>query len=403
MSKPRKTDFEKLINYKPLKNKNINEITDYIHFAIDYSKLKNYNLYNLSYFIADQLSSYTEIDNFKEGLITYLELKGSLNLKKQQARHGKIQGEKLYNEMLQKNRIFTNGKWTEQELTEHRKKVSEKFKENNKLRSKEEKRAQSWGCIEFWLKKGFSKEEAQIKINEKSEYLRETTKWSNGSSTVSPENSNVCIEYWIKRYGEIEGPIRYRKRQITFNLEICIEKYGIEDGIKRWKERQEKWLKTLNEKPEEEKLEILKRKLTPFGKASKSSLKLFLPLINDILNENLVSYDEIFIGFDDKKEYFLIQDKQIKFFDFCIPSIKIIIEFHGLLFHYDELIDDIPNNIFNLDVNLIKTNDILKEKFAINNGFDYITIWENEDLNDARRKCLDRIRDNCRKYKNTAE
>ncbi len=253
------------------------------------------------------------------------------------------------------------------------------------------------------MKKGFSKDEAQIKINEKTEYLRKTTKWSNGSTIVPPENSNVCIEYWIQRYGEIEGPIRYRKRQTTFNLDTCIEKYGIEDGTKRWKARQEKWLTTLSKKSEEEKLEILKKKLTPFGKASKSSLKLFLPLINDILNENLVSYDEIFIGFEDKKEYFLIQDKQIKFFDFCIPSIKIIIEFHGLLFHYDELIDDIPNNIFNLNVDLVKTNDVLKEKCALDNGFEYITIWENEDLNDARRKCLDRIRYNCRKYKKFTE
>ena len=35
------------------------------------------------------------------------------------------------------------------------------------------------------------------------------------------------------------------ERQRTFTLEKCISKYGEEEGLRRFSERQQKWLKSL--------------------------------------------------------------------------------------------------------------------------------------------------------------
>ena len=52
------------------------------------------------------------------------------------------------------------------------------------------------------------------------------------------------VEYWIKKgFSEDEAKIKVSERQRTFTLEKCIEKYGEEEGTKRWQERQKKWLK----------------------------------------------------------------------------------------------------------------------------------------------------------------
>jgi hypothetical protein len=69
------------------------------------------------------------------------------------------------------------------------------------------------------------------------------------------------LDYWInKGLTEDEAKIALKERQTTFSLEKCIEKYGEIEGIKRWKQRQEKWLNTLNSKSDDEKSEINKKK-----------------------------------------------------------------------------------------------------------------------------------------------
>lgn len=55
--------------------------------------------------------------------------------------------------------------------------------------------------------------------------------------------SNTTLEYYLSQgMNEDEAKHALRKRQTTFSLEKCIEKYGEVEGIKRFKERQEKWL-----------------------------------------------------------------------------------------------------------------------------------------------------------------
>ena len=70
----------------------------------------------------------------------------------------------------------------------------------------------------------------------------------------NPQRRKTRFEYWIERgYSQEEAREKVRERQTTFSKEKCIEKYGEEEGIKRWNDRQEKWLRTMDSKTQEEK------------------------------------------------------------------------------------------------------------------------------------------------------
>lgn len=55
------------------------------------------------------------------------------------------------------------------------------------------------------------------------------------------------IEYWIKKgYTKEEAKKKLSERQKTFSLKKCIQKYGKEGGTKRFNVRQKKWIESLN-------------------------------------------------------------------------------------------------------------------------------------------------------------
>lgn len=62
---------------------------------------------------------------------------------------------------------------------------------------------------------------------------------------IDNNTDTTKIEYWLKQTGnDLEKAKELLiKRQSTFSLEKCIEKYGEEKGLERWVERQEKWHK----------------------------------------------------------------------------------------------------------------------------------------------------------------
>lgn len=77
------------------------------------------------------------------------------------------------------------------------------------------------------------------------------------------EGSAASIEHWLlKGYSYDEAVEMRRNRQRTFSLQKCIEKYGKEKGFEVFNKRQEKWQNTLNSKPEEERMIISLKKNT---------------------------------------------------------------------------------------------------------------------------------------------
>lgn len=82
-------------------------------------------------------------------------------------------------------------------------------------------------------------------------------------SLAIPENRSNTVDYWQARGNTLkESKQLLSKRQSTFSLEKCIERFGDDKGLDIWKARQIKWLATLDGKSDEEKAAI-NRKKTP--------------------------------------------------------------------------------------------------------------------------------------------
>jgi very-short-patch-repair endonuclease len=112
----------------------------------------------------------------------------------------------------------------------------------------------------------------------------------------------------------------------------------------------------------------------------------------DIIIKLGISIDDIYIGYNEKNEYFLRDDDNIFFYDFTIISKKIIIEYNGVAFH-----PKTENSKWSNPFNSISAYDAynkqsIKKKLAEDSGFSILEIWSDEDGNID--KCLDFIKNN---------
>lgn len=97
----------------------------------------------------------------------------------------------------------------------------------------------------FWIKRGYTKTEAKDKI---SSIQRDLSNKFHSKYTIDEKRHmyTTCKEYWIdKGYSETEAIKKISERQSTFSKEKCVEKYGKEEGFIIWKNRQDKWIKSL--------------------------------------------------------------------------------------------------------------------------------------------------------------
>ncbi len=149
--------------------------------------------------------------------------------------------------------------------------------------------------------------EKNIVIKEKFITLHETQ--SNN------DNYTTNINYYLKQgLSEEDAAVALSKRQTTFSKEICIEKYGKEEGLKHWQNRQEKWLKSY-----------------PKSNYSKISQELFKEIDKHMCDVE-VYYANKFS--DNKNDEYILKTKTsfIKP-DFYVPSLSKIIEFDGDYWH----------------------------------------------------------------------
>lgn len=118
-------------------------------------------------------------------------------------------------------------------------------------------------------------EDAIIKANENREY-------------------NTRIEYYLKKGMGLCQAISARKeRQATGKLERYLQRYGDEDGISKWKERQKRWQNTLLSKPEEERARIQSSRIGKGYSVSKAEKELFYILSKtfDVSRSLALSYN----------------------------------------------------------------------------------------------------------------
>jgi hypothetical protein len=249
--------------------------------------------------------------------------------------------------------------------------------------------------MEYWLDKGFSEEESQLRIDGQRlatlrgyifKYGKEegTKLWF----TRQLENKNGlhskrCVPYWLnKGYTEEMAKIEISKVQSTFSLKKCLEKYGEEEGLKRFTDRQIKWSDSLN-----------KNGNIKMG-YSKISQELFYEILNhiDINNREFI--------------YFATHNKEIKFekenggiwlYDFTDLENKKIIEFNGDMYHGNPnkyKANDYPHP-FRKTTTAKEIWDKDKQKLdvAIKKGFEVLVIWDSEyrlgNKQEIVRKCVE--------------
>lgn len=250
----------------------------------------------------------------------------------------------------------------------------------------------SRNCKEFYLNKGFTEEESINKAKEAMDDIHKKTfkKFKDDPEKYASKNPTK-IEYYLKRgFSEKDASEKLSERQTTFSKEICIDKYGEENGLKIWQDRQNKWMKTLDEKTDDEKLIIKYKKLFNKSGYSKSSQKLFwniyeyykdpLDIKFEELNGEVVRYDKI-----NKKHYK---------YDYVDFKRKKVIEFNGDFWHCNPLKynEDFTHKILKKTAKEIWNNDRIKNTWFENRNYKVLVIWESEFTKNPKetiQKCLD--------------
>jgi hypothetical protein len=127
------------------------------------------------------------------------------------------------------------------------------------------------------------------------------------------------------------------------------------------------------------------------GKASKESLRLFDPLSEKLQELGLTCY----YGHSTGKEWWLkTQDGKVKFYDFTVPELKLIIEYQGERYHPNpETLSEAECSNWktpytNATANDVYANDQEKLKLANSNRFDVIYVWSSDDINKSLETIL---------------
>jgi hypothetical protein len=245
--------------------------------------------------------------------------------------------------------------------------------------------------IEYWLKLGYSKEDAKLEV---SKYQKENGNKFSAKNKKFPEKyldrTWTQNNYWLKlgyspdeakeiirslqdktslasfihRYGEHEGTERrhnyLNKLSYSGTIDYYIDKYGESEGTLKY----EKYLSS---------------KL-PYS-SSKESIKFFIPIYKKLRMLGF-SKNEIFWGISGSKEYYIYDTSinSIFFYDLCIPKLKKIIEYHGTSFHpnpnWEKTKFDSWKCLFsNIPASEKLKFDEYKENLAKSSGFDILCIW----------------------------
>lgn len=246
--------------------------------------------------------------------------------------------------------------------------------------------------IEYWTNKGLTEDEAKLKtelhlMNTERAYIikygnEEGVKKFKKLKKSQGLNSKRRVEYWInKGYSREEAEEKVSESQSTFSLKKCIEKYGEEEGKRIFTDRQNRWQDSLTNNGN------LKRGF------SKISQDLFYTLLNYYDNNEKKD-----IKFWSHNNEFKIDKENggIFLYDFTDLRNKKIIEYNGDMYHanpkkYKK--DDTPHP-FRKDLKSHQIWEADRQKIfeANKEGYEVLVIWDSDfrwgGKNKVLNKCL---------------
>jgi G:T-mismatch repair DNA endonuclease (very short patch repair protein) len=214
--------------------------------------------------------------------------------------------------------------------------------------------------------------------------------------SIPVEKQTTRIEYYMHKGMTYEEAVKARaNRQSTFSLDKCIDRLGQEEGQKRFLKRQTQWLKTLDDKTEEEKERILRLKATT-KKGGKSKIAIELCKALDRPGAFWGTIDKNQPG----EKMFVVNEGAIKriMVDFCFENK--IIEFYGDYWHQNPVRFKPTNKIISRsgDKKFITAEekwnlDAQRVSWLENQGYMVKIIWEHD-----YRKNSDKIVKECLEF-----
>lgn len=129
-------------------------------------------------------------------------------------------------------------------------------KEDSEMKVKEFKPV----YVEYWMKQGFNEDESKFKIelhlmNTERAYIYKYGEkegkelYVNNRIKSGKKGSKRSIEYWLNMgFNEEESKNKVSEHQRKYSKDILIEKYGIDEGSKILKKRNEKWQNSLKKR-----------------------------------------------------------------------------------------------------------------------------------------------------------
>lgn len=296
--------------------------------------------------------------------------------------------------------------------------------------------------IHYWRKFSDSEDEAREKLEEHKQYSRQLL--IDARSKNTPDKKTTSLQYWInKGFSKEDAKKQLSERQSTFTLDKCKAKYGEEQGIIIYDNRQKKWQKSLKKhgnafyhkksvsykaflkrgKTLDDYIEyriklgsneyILNKSIKYIidnnldfdelqkvykhflyihhqnnGTASRESLKFLIPIYRYCRKILKLSKNDIMLGITGSKEVYVRNSagKGGYFLDFCILSSKIIIEYNGHIFHPDPwfMSDDQFKNYTlpfgNTTGEQKYKYDQKKLKYLKSQGYMVYVVWSNKDF-----------------------
>ena len=207
--------------------------------------------------------------------------------------------------------------------------------------------------IEYHLAKGRNTDEANAQITKiQSNRAKKSSNKIKGKIGVTARS----IKFWIDK-GLTKEEAKEKTKQIQSNgsLKSFKKRYGDELGYLKWKQRQEKWQKSLNNNPDNINIGYKRghslaryidrakgdehlgkiyydnyiKNLAGWHSASKQSLIIMKPIIEFCKLNNI----ECYYGADNKKEWIIHNNNKSYIYDFTIPLYGIIIEYNGETWH----------------------------------------------------------------------
>jgi hypothetical protein len=304
------------------------------YYMDEYNKLKEYGENNKLYQPQNMIIDFIENDikgDLVSRYIKYRSLGNGVTCDKMILRYGKINGQIKWDEYI---------------------KIQSK---TNTFEYKQKK--YGWTHKQF---DDYNQSRSQTKGNMIKRHGKEIgdKKWA--AYIERQKDAGCSLKYFIELYGKDDGTNKYLEvnKQKAHTLDNFIRKYGKNLGRVRYET-------------------FMASKIPPL---SKPSQELFWKLSDEISPHYK---DHIYFG-EHNREYgkFDIENKSYYYYDFVMSDIKIVIEYHGDIYHGNPSrynADDIPPFRGNKQTaQMLWKKDKRKKEVIESHGFKYIHIWDSE-------------------------